>query len=70
MKILLAMALVLPLLILGGCGGTAEVPALTQPGVDPAPEQQKNWMEESGKRGSVPKNLTKPKAEKTPTPKQ
>ena len=63
MKTLLAMALVLPMWMMSGCTGNAEIPALTQPGVDPSPEQQKNWMEESRKHGSAPKNVKPPKTE-------
>ena len=39
---------------LAGCGTSPEVAPLTEAGTDPPPEQQKNWQEESMKRGSAP----------------
>jgi hypothetical protein len=40
-------------LFVAGCGSTSdEVPPLTQPGTDPSPEQQRNWMEESRRHGT------------------
>ena len=65
-KTLLAMALVLPMIILSGCTGNAEIPALTKPGVDPPAEKQKDWMEESRKHGSAPKNVKPPKTDANP----
>ena len=47
-----------------GCGGTPEVPALTEPGNDPTPEQQKDWREESMKRGGPPAGYKPPKDSK------
>lgn len=45
-----------------GCGGSVdEVPALTEPGTDPSPEEQKNWREESMKRGGPPAGYKAPK---------
>jgi len=43
-----------------GCSD-AGTPALTEPGVDPSPEQQKDWMEESMKHGGAPKGYKPPK---------
>lgn len=61
MRLLLALLLALPMsCCMSGCGGGGDVPALTEPGKDPPPEQQKNWMEESKNRGSGPKTKGKP----------
>ena len=60
MRTFLAMAIVLPMMMCG-CSGGGGVPALDKAGVDPPAETQKNWMEESRKRGGPPKNLKTPK---------
>ncbi|MCA8996680.1 MAG: hypothetical protein KDA80_06840 [Planctomycetaceae bacterium] len=54
MKHLLVFAFACTLFMTSGCGGTKEVPALTEPGQDPPAEQQRDWMEESRKRGGAP----------------
>lgn len=66
MRTFLAMAVVLPMMM-SGCGGSG-APALDKPGVDPPAEVQKNWMEESRKRGGPSQKMSPPETEeKSPT---
>lgn len=63
-KLLCGILLVAGSFSFAGCGASVdEVPAMTAPGNDPSPEEQKNWREESMNRGGPPKGY-KPPAEK------
>lgn len=62
-KLLCCTGLLVACLWFSGCGGD-DVAPLTEPGTDPPPEQQRNWMEESMKQGGAPKGYKPPKDEK------